>query len=191
MRKSIFLLVLLFAVGMVLTACGESTVEPVSQDGNEAAETEENGNEEAAKEAVEEEAVEEELGIGDTINFDGLHITVNDAYITRAEDDEFVEPMNDYFVVVDVTIENTTDESAAISSLMQISMLDANGYSQDMDIMLKTKGQLDGEISAGRTLAGEVAFDVNDSEYFEFIFENPFKSGQAIWKLNKDELEER
>lgn len=195
-RKFLLMVALLFAVGMVLVGCGEeSTIEPVENDTTNDEETptdEAEAPEEATEEDETDEAEEEvkELGIGDTVNFDGLHITVNDAYITQGTD-EFTEATNDYYVVVDATIENTTDESTAVSSLMQISLFDADGYSQDIAIMLDTKGQLDGEIGAGRKLAGEVAFDVNDSEYFEFVFENPFKSGQAIWKLNKDELEER
>lgn len=195
-RKLMLMVALLFAVGMVLVGCGEeSTIEPVENDTTNDEETpidEAEAPEEATEEDETDEAEEEvkELGIGDTVNFDGLHITVNDAYITQGTD-EFTEATNDYYVVVDATIENTTDESTAVSSLMQISLFDADGYSQDIAIMLDTKGQLDGEIGAGRKLAGEVAFDVNDSEYFEFVFENPFKSGQAIWKLNKDELEER
>ena len=196
-RKFLLMVALLFAVGMVLVGCGEeSTIEPVENDTTNDEETPTDEAEAPEEEATEEDETDEaeeevkELGIGDTVNFDGLHITVNDAYITQGTD-EFTEATNDYYVVVDATIENTTDESTAVSSLMQISLFDADGYSQDIAIMLDTKGQLDGEIGAGRKLAGEVAFDVNDSEYFEFVFENPFKSGQAIWKLNKDELEER
>lgn len=191
--KKVLLLVLLVVAGSILAACGESNISPVNEDvsANEAeSESESNEN---TEESTNEDQVEqsEDLSVGDTINFDGLHITVNDAYITYAENDEFVEPMNDFFLVVDASIENTTDEEAAVSSLMQISLLDAEGYSQDIDVMLNTKGQLDGEIGAGRKLAGEVAFDVTDSEYYEFIFEDPFTTGQAIWKFNKDELEEK
>ena len=198
--KKVLLFVLLVVAGSILVACGESNVSPVENEdvsANEAeseSESNENTEESTNEESSEnEDQVEqsEDLSVGDTINFDGLHITVNDAYITYAENDEFVEPMNDFFLVVDASIENTTDEEAAVSSLMQISLLDAEGYSQDIDVMLNTKGQLDGEIGAGRKLAGEVAFDVTDSEYYEFIFEDPFTTGQAIWKFNKDELEEK
>src|SRR5690554_7567250 len=146
---------LLFAVGMVLVGCGEeSTIEPVENDTTNDEETPTDEAKAPEEEATEEDETDEaeeevkELGIGDTVNFDGLHITVNDAYITQGTD-EFTEATNDYYVVVDATIENTTDESAAVSSLMQISLFDADGYSQDIAIMLDTKGQLDGEIGAG------------------------------------------
>jgi len=197
-RKLMLMVALLFAVGMVLVGCGEeSTIEPVENDTTNDEETPTDEAEAPEEEATEEDETDEaeeevkELGIGDTVNFDGLHITVNDAYITKGNPDEFTEAMNDYYVVVDVTIENTTGQSAAVSSLMQISLLDADGYSQDIGIGLNTKGSLDGEIGAGRKLSGEVAFDVHDSDYFEFIFEDPFTTGQAIWKLDKANLEEK
>lgn len=198
-RKLMLMVALLFAVGTVLVGCGgESTIEPVENDSSKQTEeagdneTTEGANEETNDEANEADNKEPKVfGVGETVNFDGLHITVNDAYITKGNPDEFTEAMNDYYVVVDVTIENTTDQSAAVSSLMQISLLDADGYSQDIGIGLNTKGSLDGEIGAGRKLSGEVAFDVHDSEYFEFIFEDPFTTGQAIWKLDKANLEEK
>ncbi|GAK12317.1 hypothetical protein [Geomicrobium sp. JCM 19039] len=50
-------------------------------------------------------------------------------------------------------------------------------------IQINTTGSLDGEIGPGRDNRGEVPFDVNASDEYEFIFENPFTSGQAIWTI--------
>ncbi|WP_026691132.1 DUF4352 domain-containing protein [Alteribacter aurantiacus] len=174
-----------------LAACGESSIENVDTTDQEAAasteetEAEENDESDESEEEVpeEEEVIEEEgLGMGDTVNFNGLHVTVKEVRQYEGDGD-WVTPDNDYFLILDVSIENTTDESANISTLMQMSLVDPSGYSQDMDIFVDTRGSLDGEVGAGRTMAGEISFDVEEAEFYEFIFEDPFMSGQAIWTV--------
>ena len=202
MKKYSMMLVSTLLV-VALTACGESTIEPVEKESDAAtaaenetdsSENESNktdGNSDEATEETNEDAntevFEEDLGIGETINFDGVHITLNG--VRTSEGEEYFEPDNDFFLILDLTADNTTDEAANISTMLQMSLVDPNGYGQDMDIFADTKGSLDGEVGAGRKMAGEISFDVEDKEYFEFIFENPFSSGQAIWKINRADWE--
>ncbi len=197
---------------VVLAACGESSIEPVNEEENqgnsaEAAETEtknendsndmeqdnnENETVESSEDAdgTEDEVVEkEDLGVGTTVDFNGLHVTLNSAKKYEGDGDWEV-PDRDYFVILDISIENKTDEEANVSTMLQMDLVDPNGYAQDMDFMADTKGSLDGEVGAGRTMAGEISFDVEDADYFEFIFEDPFKSGQAIWMIDASELVE-
>lgn len=169
----------------ILVGCGgESSIEKVDGNNNE---NEQVNNEKDAQKEVqgeresEKEDTPSELAIGDTVNFDGLLITLNS--VRTAQGDDFFKPNKDKYVIVDVIIENTNDKPENVSSMLSTSLYDASGYAQDFAIVTDTKGQLDGEVGAGRKLAGEVAFDADDSEYYEFIFENPFKSGQAIWKF--------
>ncbi|TES46083.1 DUF4352 domain-containing protein [Halalkalibacterium halodurans] len=197
MKKLRFLGISVLLAG-VLVACGEeSSVEPVNNDTEageeEAAESGEEGAEEEATEEDEEEAAEEEaeeefeVGVGDTVDFDGLHITVNG--VKKSDGNDFETPSNDAFLLIDVSIENTSDESASISSMLNLDLLDPDGYSQNMTIFTDARGSLDGEVGPGRKLAGEAVYDVEDAEYYEFIFENPFTTGQAIWTINKDDIE--
>ncbi|NJP37940.1 DUF4352 domain-containing protein [Alkalicoccus luteus] len=208
MKKAVFATTL--GAALLLTACGESDIETNSgnessnnAEANAAEENEEvdnepeennsaendadednneNNAENEANEEVEEEGQEEEsISIGDTITFDGLAITLNDAYTSDGND--FETPNNDHYVILDMTIENTTDEEANISTMLQMSLQDDESYTHDVTIYTDTTGTLDGEIGAGRDVRGEVAFDVNDSDTYEFIFENPFTSGQAIWEI--------
>lgn len=195
MKKFTLLIVLLFTIVSVLVACGEeSSVTPVENNAGDEDNVEEKkqANNEAENESNENEVVEkEDLSVGTTIDFDGLNVALKKAYKYDGDPDALEEPENDYFIILDVSIENTTDESANISSMLQMSLLDQDSYSQEMGIMVDTKGSLNGEIGAGRTMAGEVAFDVVESDFYEFIFEDPFTSGQAIWKINVEDLEER
>ncbi len=188
---------LVLAIGLV--ACGESSVEPVEEETTadaatgeeeEATESDDTNEEEGPDDSAaneEEEAVDEDdLGVGDAVNFNGLHVTVNE--VRKYEGDgDWETPENDFFFILDVSIENTTDEGANISTMMQMDLVDPDGYSQEMDIFVDTKGSLDGEVGAGRTMAGEISFDVEEADFFEFIFEDPFMSGQAIWKLESSD----
>jgi hypothetical protein len=187
MKKVKMVVVAVFAV-VVLAACGESDISKVEKvDSVAAAET---TNVEAT-EPVETEAVEEvaelDLGIGDTVKFDGLEVTLNSVHTSMGAD--FFEPDNAYYVVLNVSISNTTDKSEHISSLMNFKLVDEEGYSQEIGIFVDTKGSLDGEIGAGRSMRGEIAFDAYESDTYEFIFENPFTSGQAIFTFKASEMQ--
>jgi len=205
--KNVWMLLVLSLVVM-LAACGESSIEPVDKENNneegvaEVAEAEETNNNDTSSnseennlsngetEGNEEEVVEkEDLGIGATVDFNGLHVTLNGAKKYEG-DGEWEVPEHHYFIIVDISIENKTDEEANISTMLQMDLVDPSGYSQSMDFMVNTRGSLDGEVGVGRTMAGEISFDAEESEFFEFIFEDPFKSGQAIWKIEASELTE-
>ncbi|QKS70317.1 DUF4352 domain-containing protein [Paenalkalicoccus suaedae] len=186
-----------------LVACGNSEVEVMESEDNGNVNIEENnhpansGNEMEENDAEntsdensennepEEVEIEETVTIGDTISFDGLEITLNDAYLS--EGNEFEEPRNDSFLLLDMTIANTNEESADISTFMQMSVQDDEGFTHDPEIYLDAQGSLDGEIGPGRDNRGEVAFDVNESNTYDFIFQNPFTSGQAIWTIEEVE----
>lgn len=122
-------------------------------------------------------AVKVGSGIGDMQTFDGLAITLNDVeYVTEAT----FGPENDHFVVLDLTIQNTTNEPKHISTLMQMELQDSDGYKHDVALYVDGKGTLDGEIPAGDTIRGQVAFDVNQSKEYKFIFSGVL-SGQVSW----------
>ena len=70
------------------------------------------------------------------------------------------------------------------------SLYDSEFYSKEMAMFAETKGSLDGELGAGRTMRGEVAFEVGAAETeWEFIFEpNIFGFGQAIYKITAQDI---
>lgn len=173
---------LTMTVGL-LVACGDSEISKVDKkEVNTSTNTENTKQEETL---VEEENTIEIYSIGDTVSIDGVEVTVNGA---RVVTNDFLTPSNDKFIAIDVTIENKTNESYNMSSMLQLSLYDESSYTQDITFV-DTKGSLDGEIGATRKMAGEVAYDVTESTYYEFIFQDPFKSGQAIWKINASEIQ--
>ena len=72
---------------------------------------------------------------------------------------------------------------------MNFKLFDEEGYSQEIGIFADTRGSLDSEIGTGRSMRGEIAFDAYESGMYEFIFENPFTSGQAIFTFDASEME--
>lgn len=152
---------------LLLTACSDAETGKVDQ--NEA----QNQNDQSKAPEV--------YAVGDTVKYNHLQITLHG--VTESQGSEFFSPSNDKYLLVDLTIENTGDEPEAVSTLLQMELMDADSYTYSIALYPDTKGSLDGEIAPGRKMRGEVAFDVPESEYYEFIFSDPFVTGQAIWKI--------
>lgn len=206
MKKLVFLFIVAM-LSFVIIACGEAEVKKVDAN-NELEETENNKNANGSNdnensvntnesnetennvnmnESDDNEEADEDLAVGDTVNFDGLEITLNEARVE--EGGEFDEPTENQFVVANLTINNTTDEEQIISSIMNIELKDDEGYAYNTTFLMDgTKGQLDGDIEPGGTLRGEIPFDVTESETYELHFSDPFKSGKAIWTITSDQL---
>lgn len=172
----------------VLTACGDTTSPQKVENGNQAASTNQkeanksNGDKEEENNPKEAQTFK----IGDTIKMGELIITVNSVRTDKGQ--EFIKPKEGHiFYLVDATIENKSTDSTTISSLMMFKLTDNDGYNYNITMGPETKGQLDGELGAGRKMRGELAFEIpKDSKGLELIFEpNIFGFGQAIIKLDR------
>jgi hypothetical protein len=120
-------------------------------------------------------------GIGSLQTFGGLAITLNAVeYKTEAS----FEPKNDQFVVVDLSIQNTTDKAVNVSTLLQMKLQDADGYKHSPALYIDGKGSLDGEVAAGDTIRGQVAFDVKKSTEYKYIFSGVL-NGQVNWTFKQ------
>ena len=176
----IILLLVITAVG-----CDVTTTEPVKVDKQK-----EMGVQEGTpvKEDVKEEQTVEDVQIfkvGDTVAMGDLEFTINS--VRFDEGSEYFKPdEGKKWLVADCTVTNNSEESTTISSMLMIRLFDSEYYSQEMSLFADTKGSLDGELGAGRTLRGEVAYEVDASETaWELIFEpNFFGFGQAIFNLD-------
>ena len=193
-------LVLVFSFGLAF--CSESSTEDVGKKEvtEEEPTEEETIEEDISEESVEKKTTEEEpaeegtsdemFAIGDTVSMGDLVFTLNSA--RWDEGDEFSKPEEgERWLVVDCTIENQSNESTTISSMLMFTFYDEDGYSMDQEIFVDTKGSLDGELGSGRKLSGEIAFSIEEGQsYWEFIFEPElFGFGQGIYAINEDEVQ--
>lgn len=119
---------------------------------------------------------------GDTVKYGDLHITVNS--LRTSQGSTYFKPDNDIFLIVDLTIENRGSKAGSVSTMLSMSLVDADSYKHDIAIFADTKGSVDGQLGPGRQVRGEIAFDVDKHDHYELIFSEPFATGQAIWKLN-------
>ena len=192
MLKKLGLLIFGSVLVLGLSACDEAKVEKVEKPKEEEkvagdATEKENDDAEAADDVSEDES-NENLVIGDTVDYDGLEITLNEVRIEAGG--EFDEPAEDQFIVANLTVKNNTDEAQTISSIMNVELKDEEGYSYNTTFLMEgTKGQLDGEIEPGGTLRGEIPFDAAESATYELHFSDPFKTGKAIWTISSEELQ--
>jgi hypothetical protein len=140
--------------------------------------------------ASEQEASESsaQFGVGDTIDGDGYRITLNSA--EKITSDSFGgSPDNDFFLLLDVTIENLGDEEVNVSSVLSLTLRGSDSYDYDQSIFVDTKGSLDASVRAGGTLRGQVAYDVPSLNFYEFSYShNAFTGGSVTFVVNDADL---
>lgn len=129
----------------------------------------------------------EVLQVGDTANFQQISVTVHDV---RFDDgDEFSAPdEGTRWLVVDASVQNTSSETMGISSLTIFGLVDEQHIEQDWSIWTPTKGSLDGQLSAGRTMRGEIAYTVDEeATAWEFVVQPElFGTEEAIFEIRAE-----
>lgn len=112
----------------------------------------------AAEKEVKEEEKKTEFAIGETAEVDGIKITVNS---TRVDEGIFgPEEDGSIYFVMDIKLENTTDESFSSSSMLDFTLKDRDGREQDLTFSANTNGTMDTDVEAGESAVGEIAFKV-------------------------------
>lgn len=123
--------------------------------------------------------------VGDVVAAsDAFTVTVN-SVTTSAGDDIFKPKTGNTFVVVDVTIKNTSSQEQEVSSLLQFGLKDATG--QQYNETITSQGTPpDGKLEAGDQLKGQITYEVPQSQHdFTFSFVPDILSdGQTIWDLH-------
>lgn len=124
------------------------------------------------------------FAVGDRVQMGDFYITVRSAKFSKGT--SFIKPdTGNKWIVIDIELENRSDKSVAVSSLLMFNLYDEENYAGKLAINTDEKGNLNGELGAGRKMAGEITFEVPANHTtFELIFEpNVFGTGQAIFKL--------
>lgn len=187
-------LVVLIVIGIATSGNGDTGPELVTDDPEaEQAQEEAEDAAEAAEEAQDEELAEEVaegFGIGDTVAMGELEHTFHGARFF--EGDEFFSPdEGTRWLLVDVEVTNTGNDSTAVSSIIMWSLVDADNRTRDQAITADEQGSVDGELGAGRSMRGEIAYTVADDQAdWELIFSpQVFGFGQAIYTFSADEVQ--
>ncbi|MGL5153055.1 MAG: DUF4352 domain-containing protein [Clostridium sp.] len=126
--------------------------------------------------------------VSDVVELKGLNFVVNKVY--TVEGDEFTKPKDgNEYIAIDCTVENTSNEEKAISSIMMFKVVDSDGRACDYSLMGLTAakaGQLDGNVGAGRKMSGVYVVEVpKGTKGLEMEFSASLISGnQVVVKLN-------
>lgn len=181
MLKSMKIVVLLtttvLATTVLFTGCSSTPAEPEKVDKS------------IEQPPAVEEVTQEIFKVGDTVSIGDFEFTLNSVRFDKGS--EYFKPdEGKVWLVIDGTLTNKSSESAQVSSMLMFKLYDNEHYSKDMEFMVDTKGALDGELGAGRSMRGELAYSVSTTdEYWELIFENDvFGKGQAIFKINPSDI---
>lgn len=99
--------------------------------------------------------------------------------------DEFTMPKSgDKFVVVDVSIKNTSSQKQDISSALNFTLQDTTGQKYDETIVPNATPP-DGSVPAGSLLRGQLAYEVPTSQHkFTFTFDFDLTGDNTlVWDL--------
>jgi len=118
---------------------------------------------------------------GDTATDDELKVTVNSVnFVSKIDqkDNEFLiaeAPSGKQYAIIDLTVENIlTDKTQSVSTMMETTILDQDGYNYDLDFEGLTaldKSFKDGEILPGMKKRGELAYLVpSDATDLKYIY---------------------
>lgn len=131
-------------------------------------------------------------GIGDTQQTKVWNITLNNAYVTRAineQNNEFLIARSyagEVFLVVDVTFENRTKQTQSFSSLLESpKVVTEDGYEYTYDFegaMALGNSFEDGDVTPGLKKRGQWAFKIRDDST-DLYFAIEFFSKTYTWFL--------
>lgn len=183
MKKALSLILILILMLLLFTGCDDVEPEKVDKPNQTPAETQQNRDENPAPKT--EEPKTEIFKIGDSVKADNLIFTVNS--VRTDEGGDFIKPdEGNIYYIIDVTVENTGDESEIVSSMIMFRLSDSEGYNYSITFGPETKGQLDGEVSPGRKIRGELVFEIpEDSTGLELEIDPTLGTGQIIVQLDR------
>lgn len=143
----------ILTIGIVGCTTTESLNKPIKEETKQEVKVE---KEEAPKENNKTKV----YGVGETVGNDKIKITLNSVG-QHQETNQFSVPKEGFeFFKANVTIENTSDEEKAISSLMMFKMVDDKGVSYNLALAPSKEGSLDGTIAPGRKMTGDYVAEV-------------------------------
>lgn len=183
--KRFLLSILILSFIFFLFGCDDVEPEKVDTATSEVSAESQRSDSGENKEQEQVQAKTETYQIGDSVKAGNLIFTVNS---TRTDEGgEFIKPdEGKIYYMVDVTVENTGDESETASSLMMFRLFDSDGYNYSVTFGPETKGSVDGEISAGRKLRGELVYEIpKEATGLELEIDPTLGSGQIIVELDR------
>lgn len=110
--------------------------------------------------------------IGETLEIEGVRITITNVNRFEGKINEYEPLENDHAIVIDLVVENTTNEIVSVDEL-EFTLYDSKGFEVKHALPSDEMAIMD-EISGGKKIKGKLFFDVPKKEgNFELIYK-PF-----------------
>ena len=158
-----------------------NSVESSTQDANNNTSTATDSNETPAEE------VGLPVPLGSRYVEESFAMTINSARTDQGGG--FAEPDEDFFLILDVTIENLDDESTNISTLLQFELQGSDDFKYDLSIFADTKGDLGGSLASGSKVRGEIAFDVPTLDSYTVLYQHDLFSDSVPFLVASTDLD--
>lgn len=186
MKNLTKIFIIMVLVAMFAASCSQEVKEDeaspeVKKKAAEASETTEASKEEEAEEKEETKVSQ----VGDTLNVDGVKITVTGIEKFEGEINEFEPITEDHAVKVEVIAENTNKESYFIDAL-EFTLYDTEGFETTHALSNGDEMELSSDLAGGKKVKGFLLFDVPKQDgTWELHYESmaSFDGDAAIWEV--------
>ncbi len=157
-----------------------SANEPAPAEDQEPARQEENKSAEASQPPT-----EQELGVGDSVEVEGIEATLNEVRVLPATDlDRPVQNPDNRFLAADLTFENVSEGAVSVSSLLEFVLKNEEGYSASQTVHTQQRELAEGEIGPGQKASGEIVYEVPPESRGLQLDYKPFaRGGTYTWAI--------
>jgi len=96
-------------------------------------------------------------------------------------ENRFLSPENgNIWYAIDVSIENKSNETFNFSSMLMFTLIDGEKLTYDTALVPDLKGNVDGEITPGNSVRGEVAFEIPEDAKDLMLEIDPILYGEKV-----------
>ena len=175
------LLVVVLAVGAIVSLNLLSGETPDRSGGDPGATT----SEETTRVTSQQDAEPETLDVGDSVEVRGVTATLNEVRTLPTTDlDQPIESPDNLFVATDLTFENTSEKTVAVSSLLEFILKDDDGYSASQTVHSQQRQLAEGDMAPGEKSSGEIVYEVPPESKSLQLDYNPFLAGEIhSWEI--------
>ncbi len=171
-------------VGFALVSGDETNPPPSSANEPAPAEdrepTEQGKNDEASQPPT-----EQELGVGDSVEVEGVEATLNGVRVLPTTDrDQPIQNPDNRFLAADLTFENVSEGPVSVSSLLEFVLKNEEGYSASQTVHAQQRDLAEGEIAPGEKASGEIVYEVPPGSRGLQLDYTPFARGDTYsWAI--------
>ncbi len=130
-------------------------------------------------------ATEQDLGVGDSVEVEGVEATLNGVRVLPTTDrDQPIQNPDNRFLAADLTFENVSEGPVSVSSLLEFVLKNEEGYSASQTVHTQQRELAEGDIAPGEKASGEIVYEVPPESRGLQLDYTPFTRGDTYsWAI--------